>query len=216
MCPHRRTRRGKRGGKERMSRLNEGSVVVHGVGGGGLRRRMTVGLAVVMALLISAVSAAPSFAAEINITTFADGPATEDGVCTFREAIDEANSDIQGTSPDCHFTGTLKDDIINLPAGTLKIQGAQSFNDDENIRGDFDVYETTGHGLTVSGAGRTKTTIDGNGKSRLFDVYNTLTSIIGERHLTFNNIRLTGGVDSGPGGAIDMANAISDDSRLVL
>jgi hypothetical protein len=175
-------------------------------------------LAVVMSLLCLAFSAAPSFGGAINVETLADEiPPAANGVCTFREAVLEANSGIPQTAPDCVFTGALGEDTINLPAGRLEIAGPSVFTDDNTgEKGDFDVIITTGHGLTVNGAGRNATFLDGNEKSRLFDVYNQGSSNIGTRRLNLNDLTVTGGSDGGRGGGIRMEEAFSDDTRLVL
>jgi hypothetical protein len=87
-------------------------------------------------------------AAEIKVTT------TQDNVPgSLRAAISTANNN--GES-----------DTIILPAGTYILIGAA--NDNSNLSGDLDV--DTGHSITVKGAGRETTIIDGDKTDRVFHI----------------------------------------------
>lgn len=121
-----------------------------------------------------AYTAYPVEAAAISVNSTADTVAT-DGVCTLREAIDNANSDSDTTGGDCD--AGAGSDVISLPAGTYTLSIAGT-GEDSNTTGDLDITDD----LTISGvspamtiieAGTTKSDIGspGNGVDRVFDVH---------------------------------------------
>lgn len=106
-------------------------------------------------------------AAAINVTTTADvidaGGSTcatvtiaalpgPNGVTSLREAVCAANN-------------TAGNDAVIVPAGTYTLTGAA--NEDTGTSGDLDIDD----GVTISGAGRASTIIDGGGIERIFDVF---------------------------------------------
>jgi len=96
-------------------------------------------------------------AAVIQVTT------TQDNVPgSLRAAITTANNN--GES-----------DTISLPAGTYILSGAA--DDDSNLSGDLDV--DTDHSITIKGAGRVTTIIDGNKTDRVLHILRGTVSISG-------------------------------------
>ncbi|MDH4184627.1 MAG: CSLREA domain-containing protein [Nitrospinota bacterium] len=85
-----------------------------------------------------------AMAATISVTTTADTVAT-DGVCSLREAINNANLPGDTTGGDC-VTAAGGDTII-LPAGTYTLTGASG--DDANTSGDLDILVA----MTIQAAG---------------------------------------------------------------
>lgn len=110
-------------------------------------------LALICALLMAAGLASPAQAADFTVTKTAD---TNDGVCdsdcSLREAIIAAN-------------GTAGADEVVVPAGTytLTIAGA---GEEFAATGDLDITDN----VTITGAGKDSTVIDGNRLDRLFDI----------------------------------------------
>jgi hypothetical protein len=96
-------------------------------------------------------------AAEIHVTT------TKDNVPgSLRAAITRANTDNE-------------DNTIYLPAGTYFLSGAAG--EDTNASGDLDISIT--RKITLIGAGKTKTFIDGKGIDRVLHILKGTVSIIG-------------------------------------
>jgi hypothetical protein len=183
-----------------------------------LRRiRKTTAAALLVAAGALSASASPAAAGTITLNTLSDEvPVAANGICTLREALNESNSDSPITSADCAFEGTLGHDTINLPAGTLQIQGPDNSEVSESLNeaGDFDVRIGDADSLTVNGAGKGLTVIDGNGKDRIFDAYNVNSSTLGSRHFHLNDLTLTGGDTRNNGGALRAANLQSEDSNV--
>ncbi len=128
---------------------------------------------------------AVTHAATITVDTTADD-VTVNGNCTLREAIIAANWD---TAVDGCLAGSGADTII-LPPGTyvLTLAGA---GEDQAQTGDLDISDE----LTISGGGKSNTTIDGNGLDRVFHVH-------WYQNLTITGVRITGGnsgTDAGSG-----------------
>ena len=97
----------------------------------------------------------------IDVTTVADEFGTNPGKCSLREAVQAANlgTEFGGcTTGDTHT-------IIELPAGTyeLTIAGA---GEDLNVKGDLDLDSR----ITINGAGRATTIIDGKELDRVLHV----------------------------------------------
>ncbi len=96
-------------------------------------------------------------AAVIHVTT------TQDNVPgSLRAAVTTANTNNENNT-------------IYLPAGTYFLSGAAG--DDANASGDLDI--TNSHKLTISGAGKTKTFIDGNAIDRVLHIIKGTVSITG-------------------------------------
>jgi len=116
--------------------------------------------ALIAGLGLSTIPARSVLAATIGVTTFADELNT-DGDCSLREAIRAANNDV---ATDACPAG-IGADTINLPAGSYLLT-LGGMGEDNNAAGDLDIRMD----LTIVGAGRAVTTIDGNGLDRVFDI----------------------------------------------
>ena len=122
---------------------------------------LTIALAV--ALTISFGSTAQ--AATITVNGLGD-TLSNNGVCTIREAIINANNDA-ATWPDCAAGSGA--DVINLPAGTITLSlpnTPSSFSfEDFAVLGDLDLLSD----ITING-NAAGTTIDGGALDRIFDI----------------------------------------------
>ena len=105
--------------------------------------------------------------------------ATSGGACTLRAAVQEANHQAAA-------------DIINLPAGTytLEIPGN---HEDNAAQDDLDILDD----LTITGADQATTVIDGNAKTRIFDV------IPNSIKVQISGVTVRNGMETTTGGAID-------------
>jgi len=131
-------------------------------------------------LVVSAACAAgfafpaPAFAATITVTTTAD-TLTNDGNCSIREAIINANNNA-ATWADCAAGSGA--DVINLPAGIITItlpnpagptgdDGLPTYGDVDQVAalGDFDILSS----MTING-NASGTTINGALLDRIFDI----------------------------------------------
>lgn len=152
-----------------------------------LRRLPLIGL-----ILLACLTLPPPVAqaAIITVTTTAD-EINKNGDCSLREAVRAANLD---KAVDACLAGNGAD-IIKLPPGTyiLAIAGT---GEDEALTGDLDLTTK----LAISGAGRTKTIIDGNNLDQVFDIAANIT-------VEISGVTVTGGksttTDRGGGLAID-------------
>lgn len=149
------------------------------------------------------------YAATFTVTKTAD---TNDGVCnsdcSLREAVIAANN-------------LLGADTIILPQGSylLTLSGP---NEEASATGDLDIKDD----LTITGAGRDLTTINGNQQDRVFDIVegksvflSNLSVVNGAAiqssgggvfnmgKLTVNNVNFDGNVSTGYGGAIKSGSA---------
>jgi uncharacterized repeat protein (TIGR01451 family) len=99
----------------------------------------------------------------IEVTSQADDLNAGDGLCTMREALNNANTDTDTTLGDC--AAGDGEDIVNVPAGlyTLTIAGT---DEDENASGDLDVLDD----VAITGAGWLTTTISGNQLDRVLHI----------------------------------------------
>lgn len=146
-------------------------------------------LALSLVVVIGALVVAPQAAARaIAVTTTADDR-LNNGNCTLREAILAANTD---TAVDACAAGSGADSI-KLLAGTYTLSLAGK-NEDLGATGDLDITDD----LTLSGAGRTATTIDANSVDRVLHV-------TGQTSVMVSDLALKGGdLPAGLGGAIYM------------
>ena len=139
-------------------------------------------------------------AVPIIVTGVPDNTTAGDGVCTLREAINNANSNSDTTGGDC--AAGSGSDTINLPAGTyaLAIAGA---DEDANATGDFDFTDAAA--TSIIGAGERTTILDGGGIDRLFDIF-------GAGLVTIEKVSLINGAVSGANarGAAVRANVGAD------
>lgn len=142
-------------------------------------KKLLLLIAVFSALAGGALTPLRVQAAVFNVTKTTD---TNDGVCnadcSLREAIVAANA----------LTGPH---TINVSAGTytLTIAGA---GEEDAATGDLDINEN----ITITGAGAATTIINGGGIDRAFDIdpYDYSPTV------TLQNLTITGGSVSGPGG----------------
>jgi CSLREA domain-containing protein len=112
-------------------------------------------------------------ATAITVTSNADNKA-DDGLCTLREAVDAANTNV-AVNPaggnDCPAGSGFSEDSIMLSATTYTLTGAAG--DDANVSGDLDV-QYGGDGVTFFGTWDSNeiptTTIDAAGVDRIFDI----------------------------------------------
>ena len=143
-------------------------------------------------LLLLAVLSLPvpaASAATITVNTTTD-EINNDGDCSLREAIRAANLD---QAVDACPAGSGADTII-LPAGNYVLNLAGS-GEDAAQTGDLDITAD----LTLSGAGSTSTTIDGNGLDRVLQIFSSTVEISG--------IEFTGGVSgANHGGGINLTS----------
>src|SRR3954469_23566971 len=116
-------------------------------------------------------------AASIAVTTQSDSLIL-DGVCSLREAVAAANSDV--TVGGC--TAGSGADVIDVPKGTFELTRAGASEDLDNT-GDLDIRSD----LVLAGAGAGATTIDAAGLDRVLDV-----PIAGPT-VTIQNLTVTGG-----------------------
>src|SRR5688572_15952620 len=108
------------------------------------------GIAMAIAIAVAALTAAPANAGTITVTETTDPGLVNDGKCTLREAMEEANSDSPGFT-ECVFSGSLGADVITLTADEYTIGlGALNVTDADALT------LTRGSGLTM---------IDANGSS---------------------------------------------------
>lgn len=155
----------------------------------------------------AAVSAPSVHANTITVAGLGDTLANN-GTCTIREAIINANNNA-ATWPDCAAGSGA--DVINLPAGTITLTIANtpsSFSADElSLRGDLDITSA----ITINGhaAG---TTINGGALDRIFDInpdvdgdFSTPTPLI---TVHINNLTITNGRQNDVGAVRVLANAV--------
>ncbi|MEM8861536.1 MAG: CSLREA domain-containing protein, partial [Chloroflexota bacterium] len=100
-------------------------------------------------------------AATITVTT-TDDELNSDGDCSLREAVQAANTN---TAVDACPAGNGAD-TISRPAGTYTILLSGFNSEDANANGDLDILES----LTMIGAGKGSTVIDGNTFNRTLHV----------------------------------------------
>lgn len=148
-----------------------------------------------LALLATLLLAAPAAAADITVTTTADG-LIADNQCTLREALNAAR--LAAPFFGC-ASGTAGPDTVVLAAGTYTI-GLPGY-EDGNQSGDLDVG--LAQDLRVLGAGPGATTIDAGGLDRVFDV--PVTTVLFLEGLTLRNGRPEAG---GFGGAVRNAGRL--------
>ena len=121
--------------------------------------RMTIGVlaAIVVPLVATACEPPPN----IEVTTTQD-ELNNDGDCSLREAVQAANTD-QGVDDCVAGDGA---DVIDVPAGTYRLTRA-GVSEQQNITGDLDILSV----VTINGAGRGNTFLDGAGLDRVLDVF---------------------------------------------
>jgi CSLREA domain-containing protein len=167
----------------------------------GLARLALVILPVAGAAGTAALPQVARAAPTIIVTTFADNPSadcTGSNGCSLRRAVIMANGD----------TG----DVIQLGAGTydLSIQ-ADSEGNDDGTTGDLEIQSD----MTIQGAGATQTLIRGVGSpwnDRIIEVDNFSSAPTA----TIQDLKVTGGNDTGQYGETDGGAILNDFSSLTL
>jgi CSLREA domain-containing protein len=167
----------------------------------GLARLALVILPVAGAAGTAALPQMARAATTIIVTTFADNPSancTGSNGCSLRRAVIMANGD----------TG----DVIQLGAGTydLSIQ-ADSEGNDDGTTGDLEIQSD----MTIQGAGATQTLIRGVGSpwnDRIIEVDNASAAPTA----TIQDLKVTGGNDTGQYGETDGGAILNDFSSLTL
>ena len=107
--------------------------------------------------------------------------ATATGTCTLRAAIQEANAH---AGPD----------TVSVPAGTFLLTRTGTFESNA-ATGDLDLRDT----ITIAGAGRDLTVVDGNLTDRVFDVFPAVSNSPMTATLSGLTLRRGSGVSSGCG-----------------
>src|SRR5262245_31000978 len=108
-----------------------------------------------MGLCVIGAWAPGAAAVQITVDEIGDSPAADsDGLCSLREAVKAANTNLAADGCPAGGAAPLVD-TITLAAGTYQLLGAPG--DDNDVSGDLDVF-----GSTVSGQGG-KLIIDGVG-----------------------------------------------------
>ena len=169
----------------------------------------SLGLAIVSACV---AFPSPALASIITVTTTVDNLVNNDGFCSIREAIINANNDL-ATWVDCAAGAGA--DTINLPAGTITFaivnpsappdQPTNQDLDQVAAKGDLDILSS----MTINGH-PSGTTIDGNQLDRVFDINpddglpDTVTSAI---TVHINNLTMTNGRQNQSGGVRIMPRA---------
>ena len=121
-----------------------------------------------------------------------DDELNTDGDCSLREAIIAANTD----APRDACPAGSGADTIDLPAGDYVFALAGT-DEDAAATGDLDIT----HDLTLTGAGKASTIIDGHGLDRVFDVRTFAISV------QISDVTITGGDSNGfIGGGILLAH----------
>lgn len=160
------------------------------LGAAGLVRRWRFGLAMLMGVL-----SAPALAADIEVNSLLDhSPSiTNDGLCTLREALENAAT---FSSSDCEF-GAKGEDRILLPAGdiqlvdTLVIQGGSVELVGKGVRNADDADPDDDDTITR---------ILGDGENRLFEVRSQVSN--GHPSVVFRYLVLERGNAAIPGGVV--------------
>ncbi len=174
--------------------LRQGSTTRLTSGGGGWFRRSLILLACALGLVLAVPAVAG--AANITVNSTADNTTSGNGLCTLREAIENASEEMGNdtTGGDCTI-GSIGPDQILFAAGTngtaIVLGGTQLVNSGE---------------LTITGNGPANTIIDANNASR---VINTGAADLTVEHLSLRNGSVAGGSVAGSGGGISASGAVT-------
>ena len=152
-------------------------------------------LAVAAVALLAVAETVFAAGTTFNVTKTAD---TNDGSCdssdcSLREAIIAANTN----------SSTLGTDTINVPAGTYTLTRA-GIPDDTSAAGDLDILQD----VTIVGAGKDSTIINGNNLDRVFQ--NVFTNVT----VKMSGMTITGGNGNPGGGAYNAGTATFDNVRF--
>ncbi|MBK9923775.1 MAG: sortase [Anaerolineales bacterium] len=136
----------------------------------------TIKIITITALMLAWIKVQPVYAASLVVNTNTDNTTAGDGLCTLREAINNANSNSDTTNGDC-VAGAGADTISFAGNYTITLSGSQ-----------LPVVTTT---ITINGNGETNTTIQANANpnvatNRIFEVAST-------GNLTLNGLTIRNG-----------------------
>jgi hypothetical protein len=142
------------------------------------------------AVLLAFAASAP--AATITPSTRLD-ETDPGGTCSLREAVASAN--LNSDRGGCTHTSSYGNDTIKLKGGDYQLTRIASSPEDANTSGDLDVTDP----LTITGLGRTKTRIDGNGLNTLDRVI----QVLNFASLSLDGLKVHGGQSAASGGGIE-------------
>lgn len=144
-----------------------------------------------LALFFLPYGAAPVFAgANIHVNTTTDETTPNDGHCSLREAITNANDNSNTNPPDfpeC-AAGVDATDTITVPTGHYTLDPKQG--------GVLSIFE----GVSIIGAGKNSTLIDANNNSQVFEMPGGSDVLL--ENLTVENGNGVGSGAGGPGGGM--------------
>lgn len=158
----------------------------------------------VTAALLTA-GADPAAAATIQVTTTADQYAGGTGsACSLREAVVAANTDQSfGGCP----AGSGRD-TIRVPAGTYLLSRTGA-GEDAAVTGDLDLTRR----VSIEGAGREKTIIDGEGTDRVLEIHGVPVRLSGVTIADGGVVDFGGGIKgTGNGSALDLLRSTVRDN----
>ncbi len=175
-------------------------------------RKLTCFISVVafVASLALAFPVLPVSAATIVVNS-TDDTIAEDGACTLREAIINANENDQSGSSDC-AAGEASVDVINVPAGEYTLSIAGNF-EDFAMTGDLDIRDS----VVIAGAGAKKTTINwspavGGAINGVFDIPRPLGGI----DVTISGLTISGFTSPGPNPSPRVGTGIQNEPGATL
>lgn len=146
---------------------------------------------------LSLLAGAPAARAVTIVVDDNGDNATDNGLCSLREAITATNTnlDVNG-SDDCDHNGGTGFDIIELPPGSINLTGAAG--DDANVSGDLDVEGGAG-GVVIGppNTGIGGTTVSAAAGDRVFHLENAGTGFV-----TLFGLVVQGGTIDGNGAGI--------------
>ena len=189
----------------------------------------TVGVALLLCGLLFAYASSPAWADIITVDNLADGTPANDGQCTLREAIINANANDQSGSTDCaagsgddginiglsgtvNLTGALPDLSTNL---VIAGPGADEFTVRRDTGGNYVIFNVTGgsvvsiSGITVSN-GNVSSGIGGGG---ILNNGGNLT--ISDSTISGNSADQGGGIFNQGGTLTITSSTISDNSANI-
>jgi hypothetical protein len=139
-----------------------------------------------LAFMLGVVSA-PTAVSAATLTVFPGEVAiANNGRCSLREAIINANNDAT-THTDC--PAGAGDDTIVLPAGTYTLSDATTADEEFSVTGDLDIRSN----ITLNGAGEGLTILDGNNTDRVLHVVSGIAVV---NDLTIQNGRTPNGANA--------------------
>lgn len=179
--------------------------MIHGIGQGPPAARL---LAVSTAICI-VLAATPAAAATLTVNTSQD-VISEDGDCSLREAIINANNGDQSGSVDCLAgTGPADGELDTIsfdPSldGVPIVLDLAGTGEDAGTTGDLDIHDT----LVIAGNGAEATIIDANGIDRAIEAHDDEPALT-VLDVLVNDLTIRNGDVEGSGGAIALLGTAS-------